>query len=184
MSAGADGLIDELLRLRESRSHPPVAQWHPERTGRVDIVIRADGTWWHEGGQIKRPGLVRLLASVLRLDDAGYCLVTPEERMFIEVEDVPFIAVDLDIGGARTADSQVVLTTNVDDIVLVDGDHRLWIEDASTAPRPYVHVRDGLNARLSRSVFYRLVEAADDTGGQLEIRSAGHRFVLSEVPVD
>jgi len=104
--------------------------------------------------------LVKLFATVLKRDHAGqYWLVTPAERGRIEVEDVPFIAVELDVRGSGRG-QELVFRTNLDDIVTADRDHRLRVEARTDGgPRPYLHVRDGLEARLARPVFYRLVEA-------------------------
>ena len=179
-TVNAEALVTELLRKQREQRYPPVNAWHPDRSGAIDIDIRSDGTWWHEGGQIKRPGLIKVLASVLRRDGDDYYLVTPAEKLMIRVADVPLVAVDLDIAGAGTAAQQLVITTNTGDIVLVDADHPIWVEDAMTNPRPYVRVRDNLDARLTRSVFYRLVDAATLDDQQLEILSAGVRYPLGD----
>ena len=81
------------------RGPAPVHLWNPENCGEMDLVIRADGVWMHEGSPIGRPQLVRLLATVLRKDPDGYYLVTPVEKLKITVEDVPFRAVRVDRDG-------------------------------------------------------------------------------------
>ena len=132
----------------------------PQLCGDIDIRIAADGTWFHDGGPIGRKELVRLFAGVLMRDDAGdYWLKTPAEQARIQVEDVPFIGVELTVTG-RGRDQALTLRTNVDDTVTLDADHPLHIvtNRGTGAPRPYVTVRDGLDARLTRSVYYELVD--------------------------
>jgi uncharacterized protein len=132
----------------------------PRDCGQFDIRIARDGSWFHRGSPIKRAALVKLFASVLRRDaDGAYVLETPAERGRITVEDAPFVAVSLARVGEGAAQA-LILTTNLDDIVTIDADHPLRVatDAASGEPRPYVHVRNGLEARLLRPVFYELVE--------------------------
>ncbi|MCH4561714.1 DUF1285 domain-containing protein [Halomonas sp. EGI 63088] len=138
---------------------PPVASWHPEHQGEMDLLIAADGRWVHEGVAIARPRLVRLLSTILRREtDGAYYLVTPAEKQRIRVEDRPFLVVDAepDEGGGWW------LTTNVGDRLLLSAQHRLSL---SETPRgevvPEVPVRFGLAARLGRNLYYRLVELAE-----------------------
>jgi len=182
-------IYDTLLALDAERARPPVHAWHPTRTGRIDIRIAADGLWYHEGAPIRRTALVRLFASILRLDPDGYCLVTPAERLFVTVDDAPFIAVDFEIKGTGL-DQRVLFVTNVGDAVPLDDAHPLRVGGHVDAPRPYVMVRDGLEARISRAVFYRLVDLAvardrpDAPAGEgdvISIRSAGSWFDLGTV---
>lgn len=157
--ASLDQIYDELIALDAARVRPPVQSWQPAVTGNIDIRIAVDGVWHHEGRPIQRESLVRLFASILRLDPEGYCLVTPAERLFITVEDAPFIAVDLEIKGADDTQS-LLFVTNVGDAVALDVSHPLRLGGSPNEPRPYVMVRDGLEARVSRAVFYRLVGLA------------------------
>ena len=169
-----------LLDAASSRRHPPVEQWHPERTGDIDIRIAADGRWFHEGTEIKRARLVALFATVLRRDDDGYYLVTPVEKLRIVVEDAPFLATDMDSDGAgRTR--RLIFTTNVGDHVLADAAHPIEVAERAGEPRPYVTVRGGLRARMTRSVFYRLVELGTPVEDRLEVWSAGSGFVLGRL---
>jgi len=154
---------------------PPVHLWHPAHCGDIDIVIRADGTWMHEGSPIGRAELVRLFSTVLRHDPDGYHLVTPGEKMRITVEDLPFRAVAL-----RRDGDGLVFTTDVGDETRAGPDHALSVEtDPLTGePAPRIHVRAGLEARIVRSVFYDLVEMAEVREGQLAVRSDGVWFPL------
>lgn len=152
--------------------------------GDFGLSIRRDGTWFYRGSPIGRKPLVKLFASVLWRDDAGgYWLVTPAEKGRIEVEDVPFVAVEASITGAGR-EQTVTLRTNLDEIVTVDRGHPLRVENdpLTGAPAPYVRVRDRLEARLARPVFYELVERGEErieSGARiLGIWSSGEFFRL------
>ena len=128
--------------------------------GDFDIRIGRDGTWYYQNSPIGRKPLVKLFSSVLRRDDDGsYWLVTPVEKGRIEVEDAPFLAVRLAVAGIGR-DQVLTLETNLDEIVTVDTDHPIWVvvDPLSREPSPYVLVRDGLEARINRAVYYELVE--------------------------
>src|SRR5215472_9198328 len=131
----------------------------PIDRGDLDMRIARDGTWFYRGSPIGRPALVKLFASVLRRESDGrYWLVTPVERGRIEVEDVPFLAVALTVQG-EGCEQELIFRTNMDDIVTAGPDNPLRVETAATGePTPYILVRDDLEARLVRSVFYDLVE--------------------------
>ncbi len=146
--------------------------------GHYGIRIDQDGTWWREGLPFTRPGLVKLFSTVLRLDDEGqYWLQTPVEKGRIDVDDVPFTAVEMQEG-----DGVIKFRTNLDEWVALDEMHPLRIDiDADTGePRPYVTVRDKLEARLLRPVFYELAEKAIEDEGMLYIQSAGLRIALGD----
>lgn len=176
---GIDELFDELTARQADKSLPPVNQWDPPRVGRIDIVVARDGTWYHEGSPIRRQALVNLFATVLRRDSDGYCLVTPAEKLLIEVEDAPFVAVGMEARGSGR-EQQLLFSTNVDDHVMASAEHPLQIVEERGEPRPYLHVRDGLDALLNRPVYYRLVDLADQQGNELVVYSAGTRFVLGQ----
>lgn len=131
--------------------------------GDLDIRIARDGTWLYRGSPITRQPLVKLFASVLRrTPDGSYWLVTPAERGRITVDDVPFVAVALDVVG-EGPEQQLMLRTNLDEIVTAGPEHPLRVETAASGePAPYILLRDGLEARLSRPVFYELVERATE----------------------
>jgi uncharacterized protein len=132
----------------------------PRDCGDFDIHIDRDGSWFYRGSPIKRTSLVRLFSTVLQRDAAGaYWLITPAERGRITVADAPFIGVELMRSGAGP-DQELRVRTNLDDIVTIDREHRLRVatDSATGEPRPYVGVRNLLEARLARPVFYELVE--------------------------
>ena len=159
------------------RGAAPVHLWNPSHCGEIDIRIRADGLWFHEGSPIGRQPLVRLFSTVLRKDDDGFVLVTPGEKLKIRVDDAPFVAVGVD----RPSAGVLRFVTNVGDMVEAGPDHPIRVaagEDG--APRPYVHVRGGLEALIARPVFYELAAlAAPRPGdGALAVCSHGAWFPL------
>jgi hypothetical protein len=145
------------MATKDTLSGPPRL---PIDCGDLGIRIARDGTWFYNNSPIGRLPLVKLFATVLRRDEAGqYWLVTPAERGRIAVEDAPFVAVELDIAGeGRT--QELTFRTNIDEVVTAGAGHPLRVEErAEGGPHPYLTVRNGLEARLARPVFYRLVEA-------------------------
>lgn len=125
----------------------------------LDMRIARDGTWFYRGSPINRLPLVKLFASVLRRErDGSYWLVTPAERGRVMVEDVPFVAVAVAPEGEGRG-QRLIFRTNLDEIVTAGAQHPLRIETAADGtPAPYILVRPGLEAKLSRPVFYELVE--------------------------
>lgn len=173
----ADGLagVADAARQAPGRGLPPVHLWNPDHCGEIDIVIRADGVWMHEGSPIGRPELVRLFSTVLRKDADGYHLVTPAEKLKIRVEDLPFRAV-----AVRAEGEHLLFTTDQGDVTAAGLDHALVVEtDPDTdEPAPRIHVRADLWARITRPVFYDLVERAVEQDGRLAVRSGGQVFPL------
>jgi uncharacterized protein len=152
--------LGEIARLAEDATLPPVKTWHPARAGQIDIRIARDGRWYHEGGLITRPNMVRLFASILRREaDSSYVLVTPAEKLSIVVEDAPFIAVELKSEGEGPA-RQLAFRLNTGDMVLAGPEHPLRLGEVDGEPVPYLAVRGAMEARLSRAVFYELAEIA------------------------
>lgn len=179
----ADTLFEELLAAQASKSLPPVEQWHPERSGSIDMRIARDGTWFHEGSEIKRAAMVKLFSTILRRDDDEYFLVTPAEKLAIEVEDMPFAAISVVRQGSG-AGQRLLFTTNVDEHVLADAEHPIDVRSREGEPAPYLHVRNDLWALLTRNVFYELVDIAEphanDTS-RLGVMSCGEWFELGKV---
>lgn len=177
--------MDALADTSDDRR--PVERWHPEHCGEIDIVIKSDGSWWHEGSKITRRGMVELFASVLRKDEDGVTyLVTPVEKLSITVERAHFVAVRLDAKGERQ-DQRLFFTTNLGDVIEVGPDTPLRIEtDPKTGePDPYVTVWGRLEAALSRPVFYELVNLAEERqtpqGAQLGVWGGGEFYPLGPV---
>lgn len=152
---------------------PPVERWNPDFCGDSAMRIARDGSWFHQGVRIARPEMVRLFAGLLRKDDAGYVLVTPAEKLSIAVEDAPFLAVSMDAMGDGAAQS-LTFTTNVGDTLLLGPGHGLRVADGV----PYVHVRCGLEARVTRNIYYQMAALSTPRGGMLGIWSGGCFFEL------
>jgi uncharacterized protein len=157
------------------RDLPPVEDWHPTRCGDSLMRIAPDGTWFHEDRPIVRPELARLFSTILRKDEDGFVLVTPAERLFIAVEDAPFLAVLLNVEQSGP-EQRLCFTTNVGDRVTADADHPLGFKMLEGAPVPYLHVRGGLVAKAARPVYYQLTELAVTHRGRLGVWSGGIFF--------
>jgi hypothetical protein len=179
-----------LIQKAGSGNSPPVrpvagGKRSPIDRGDLDMRIARDGTWFYRGSPIGRPALVKLFASVLRREpDGRYWLVTPAERGRIEVDDVPFLAVALTVEG-EGREQRLIFHTNLDDIVTAGPNNPLRVETAASAePAPYILVRDNLEARLARQVFYDLVELGkEEPNGetsQFGVWSSGRFFRLGE----
>ncbi|KRB52104.1 MAG: DUF1285 domain-containing protein [Pseudomonadota bacterium] len=174
---GLEGVIAAAKAQAPGRGLPPVHLWNPAHCGEIDIVIRKDGLWFHEGSPIGREALVRLFSTVLRKDPDGFHLVTPVEKMKITVEDAPFIATRVDREGET-----LKFLTNVGDEVEAgpDNEIRVDMDEATGEPRPYLHVRRGLEALIARPVFYELIELAQERetpeGPRLGVASNGAWF--------
>ncbi|HEX6978390.1 MAG TPA: DUF1285 domain-containing protein [Alphaproteobacteria bacterium] len=139
---------------------------HPDASacGHFGIRIARDGTWFYHGSPITRKPLVKLFAKVLRREsDGSYWLVTPVERGRIDVEDVPFTAVELRVEG-EGRDQRLIFRTNLDDEIVAGPAHPIRVEEnpETREPAPYIRVRDGLEARILRPVFYELVQLGVD----------------------
>lgn len=152
----------------------PVDTWNPPFCGHIDMRIARDGTWFHNSTPITRPALVRLFSRVLRRDDDGYVLVTPVEKLGITVDDVPFIAVEM-----AQIDDALTFRTNVDDGVTAGPDHPLRFTTDNDSFIPYVEVRRGLEARLTRALAQDLAALAEDRDGVLGIASGPSFFPIS-----
>jgi hypothetical protein len=183
-AAGRGGALpDELGGSAAGRGPPPVHLWNPPDCGDIDMRIAADGTWFYMGTPIGRPAMVRLFSTILRRDGERYVLVTPVEKVGIKVDDAPFLAVYVEITG-EAAGQVLNFRTNVEDWTEAGPEHplRVEIDPVTGAPRPYIHVRGGLEALIARSVFYELVGLADASGATLGIWSNGTRFPLGPKP--
>jgi len=159
VTTSAESIAAAARAAAKGRGLPPVDKWNPEHCGALDIRIARDGTWFYLGTPIGRPELVRLFSTILRRDPEGFVLVTPVEKVLIEVEDAPFVAVDFDLE-APGPEQRLTFRTNVGDSVTAGPDHPIRVvrDAASGEPSPYVLVRGRLEALIDRKSFYRLVE--------------------------
>jgi hypothetical protein len=188
MKASASNPTDMLAGLVQGKSQSYQDPAAADRQRRVlgegfDMRIAADGTWFYQGTPINRLPLVKLFASVLRREDDGdYWLVTPVERGRVRVEDAPFTAVEVTAEAAGPG-QRLIFRTNLDEIVALDEAHPLLSRNqaASEAPRPYILVRDRLEARVLRSVYYHLVELGEQQGEQFGVWSSGRFFPLGSL---
>lgn len=175
--------ILEAAKAEGGGSLPPVHTWNPEFCGDIDMRIARDGSWHYMGTPIGRKRMVRLFSTILRHDaDGKFYLVTPVEKIGITVDDAPFVAVLMEVEG-EGPDRTIAFRTNVGDHVILDAEHPLRVEEDpdTREPSPYILVRDRLEALIARSVFYDLVELAEEEGGVLGVRSRGRFFPLGAV---
>ena len=163
--------LAEIAALADGRKLPPVELWDPKASGDSLMTIRADGRWFHDGGEIRRPAMIRAFAGLLRRDaDGQHWLVTPHEKQSIAVEDAAFIATDV----SRTGDA-LAFRLNTDEVVLAGPDHPLSARGDADTPALYLAVRNGTEARINRSTWLQLVDLA---GEDLSLSSQGARFSL------
>jgi hypothetical protein len=165
-TAPEQNAMQSLLKAAESATYPPVERWNPDYCGEMDMVIRRDGSWWHEGARIGREKLIRLFSRILRKDEDGHTyLVTPAEKIRISVEAAPFLAVRVDATGDGE-DQRIAFLTNMDDAVVAGPDHPLRVAfGPDGAPDPYIHIRGRLEALITRAAFYDLAELAVEGEG-------------------
>lgn len=169
--------LAEIAELVAQRKLPPVEGWAPQKVGDSFMRIAADGTWYHEGSPIRREAMVRAFAGLLTRDAAGqHWLVTPFEKLSIEVDDAAFIAVD-----CARADDALAFRLNTDELVIAGPEHPLRAGGDADNPALYLSVRRGCKARLNRSTWAQLVEIALAEGAQergWRIASQGADFAL------
>ena len=172
-----------LEQVPKGRGLPPVERWNPPFCGNIDIRIARDGTWYYQGGEIQRQGLVRLFSSILWRQSDDYFLVTPVEKVGIRVDDAAFVAIELKQQG-QSKTQQLTFVTQVGDEVTADAEHPLRVvtDPVTGEPSPYVLVRRNLEALIHRNVFYQLVELAEsrqiDGEPWLGVWSCGQFFAL------
>ena len=162
------------------KSIPPLEQWHPKHCGAMDLKIKANGEWWHEGQLIKRQALINLFSTVLWKEDDHFYLKTPVEQIEIQVEDEPLFVNQVDeiqIEGQ----TYLQLTTSTDDVIIVDEAHRIFMREFAGELRPYVQVRFGLNALIQRAAFMHLVqmgELTENAQGEAQLRLKSGNLLL------
>jgi hypothetical protein len=175
--AGALEGIEQQVGRRNFAS-PPLHLWHPALSGDIPIRISADGTWYHDGGVIRRESLVRLFASILRREDDGeYYLVTPAEKWRIEVDLHPLVVTDI-TAGEEVGCPLLRATLNTGLTLQVDAKHSLSLEP-TLGDIPVLHLDHGLSALFSRAAWYRLADMAQDLDGIPTVVSGDYRFALA-----
>ena len=162
--------LAELAEQVAARKLPPVEQWAPAHVGDSHMRIAADGTWFHEGSPVTRPAMVRAFASLLLRDGEGHWLVTPQQKLSVEVEDAAFAAVDL-----TARDGALAFRLNTDEIVIAGPEHPIRAAGDADTPALYLAVRRGCEARLNRSTYEQLALLA---GADWTVASRGETFSL------
>jgi len=158
--------LADIARLLEEEKLPPVERWNPDHCGTSGMRIARDGTWFHEGSPIGRQAMVRLFSTILRREpDGSFVLVTPVEKLDIEVEDAPFVAVELKSEGEGEGRS-LAFRLNTGDLVVAGPEHPLRFAAGADGPHPYVEVRGGLEALIARPVYYELANLALAEGAE------------------
>jgi len=163
---------------RRNFDSPPLHLWHPPLSGDIPIRIAADGSWYHDGGLIRRQSLVRLFASILRREEDGeYYLVTPAEKWRIEVERHPLVVTDVARQPQPDGEPLLLATLNTARTVIISREHPLFLESA-LGDIPVLQLDHGLSALLSRAAWYRLAEMALESGEPPAVVSGDYRFVI------
>ena len=158
--------LAEIAQMAADRKLPPVESWNPARSGDSAMRIERDGGWFHEGSPITRPNMVRLFSTILRREaDGSHVLVTPAEKLSIEVEDAPFVAVEMKSEGEAKA-RRLAFRLNTGDMVVAGPDHPLRFAERDGAPAPYLAVRGGMEALIARAPYYELAELALAEGAE------------------
>lgn len=175
--------LAEIARLVAEDRLPPVESWNPAHCGDSEMRIARDGTWFHQGSPIDRLAMVRLFSTILRREpDGRFVLVTPVEKLDIHVEDAPFTAVEMKAEGEGEA-MKLAFRLNTGDMVTAGPGHALRFEEREDGPRPYLHVRGGLDALVARPVYYELAEIALANGSAPPgVWSDGAFFALEPQP--
>ncbi|MGB7420037.1 MAG: DUF1285 domain-containing protein [Erythrobacter sp.] len=171
----AELTLAEIAQQVADRKLPPVEGWAPQKIGESDMRIATDGTWYHEGSPIRRPAMVRAFSGLLTRDDAGqHWLVSPFEKLSIEVDDAAFIAVD-----CMRKEGDLAFRLNTDELVIAGPDHGLRVAGDPETPAIYLHVRRGCEARLDRSTYAQLADIAiESSGDDWIVSSQGALFPL------
>jgi hypothetical protein len=165
--------LAEIAAMVAERKLPPVDQWRPETTGDSEMRIAADGRWYHQGGEITRPAMVRAFATLLTRDaDGRHWLVTPHEKLAVAVDDAALVAVDV-----QQVTDWLTFRLNTDDLVIAGPDHPLRAAGDPETPALYLAVRHGIEARLNRSTYLQLAEIGLQ-GDSLSVTSGGTVFSL------
>jgi len=173
--------LDAIADAVSSKALPPVHLWNPSLTRDIDMRIARNGDWYYLGSLIQRDRMVKLFSTVLRVDDGETYLVTPQERLRIEVEDAPFIATLVERHG-RADEQTLVFTTNVGEKVIADAQHPITVryDQANGEPSPYVEVRDSLFALINRSAYYELAQWVEHRDELIGVMSGGIFMKLSD----
>lgn len=171
------------LKEVTTSSLPPVHLWKPDFCGDMDLVIKANGDWIHEGGKIHRPAMVNMFSRILWFEEGEYFLVTPVEKVRIQVEDAPFLVTEWNWIETEQGPA-IEFRTQTKDVSVLGLDCGIWVSPFENEERPYISMRYGMKALLSRNVFYALAESLvqveTEKGTGMGIISAGKSYLLMQ----
>ncbi|MBS99954.1 MAG: hypothetical protein CMI01_14910 [Oceanospirillaceae bacterium] len=180
--------LTQLTRDVETQGQdiPPLEQWQPEFCGDIDMRIARDGTWFHEGTPIGREAMVRMFSRILWQENGEYYLKTPVEQVRIQVDDLPFLFVDLEQTEGEQGTELLFISTAGDRVTAGPAHPLTVVESERGEPQPSLLVRFGMSGRINRNLFYRLVEMAAteecaEGGEELVLYSGGERFSLGRI---
>jgi len=178
-TTNAASILKDILKY-EDKKFPPVHLWNPPLCENVEMRIDREGRWFFMNSPIGRERMVKLFSKVLRLDEDGeYYLVTPVEKIRVEVEERPFLIIDYQL--IKKGKEQLIsFETNTSDIFLLDKDHPITvsINPITDEPKPYVLVRSNLEGIISRNIYYKLIELAKTkkvAGEQILVLKSGNQ---------
>ncbi|WP_027855670.1 DUF1285 domain-containing protein [Marinobacterium litorale] len=180
--------LTQLTRDVETQGQdiPPLEQWQPEFCGDIDMRIARDGTWYHEGTPIGREAMVRMFSRILWQENGEYYLKTPVEQVRIQVDDLPFLFVDMEQTEGEQGTELLFISTTGDRVAAGPAHPLTVVESERGEPQPSLLVRFGMSGRINRNLFYRLVELAAteecaEGGEELALYSGGERFSLGRI---
>lgn len=155
--------IVALLRQHQgdsARAIPPVDQWNPQFCGKMNLTVKSNGEWWHEGSKINREAMIKLFASVLWCENGSYFLKTPVEKIQIEVEDAPLLVTQIEKVESE-GKNYLTCVTQTGDVVVINEQHPVFLRDYQGELRPYINVRWDLDALIHRNAFYHLLDSGE-----------------------
>ena len=143
------------LAAEQDAPLPPVHTWQPDFCGDMDMLIKSNGDWIHEGQKIQRPAMVKMFSRILWQENNQHFLVTPVEKVRIQVEDAPFLITSWE--STESEEGRVIVFTSMTgDVCVLGTDCDLWLEDFKGEERPYINMRYGMKGLIGRNVFYDL----------------------------
>ncbi len=179
---------ETLIKAIGDNPLPPVEQWDPDYCGKLDLVIKADGTWLYEGTPLTHYKIKLLFSRVIKKeqnDDLkdNYFLVTPVEKLGIQVEWMPFVIVDHQI--IKTGGHCIYeFNDNLENKIQLTDKSQIKFSKYNQQLLPIIHIRQNLYASFSRQCYYRLIAEAElihqHDKNHLTIRSSGQKFSLGE----
>jgi hypothetical protein len=179
----SENILQQISGHTSQSSLPPVELWNPDFCGDMNMQIKSNGDWWHEGTPIGRKKLFKLFSTIIKKEDDDYFLVTPVEKIGIKVEWKPFVIIDFDVKEINSK-SVFQFTDNCDNVILLEKPNQLELSLFKDEKLPIINVRRNLYASFTRSCYYRLIDTAEPVEKNgitvIKIKSNGHDFILGE----